>query len=258
MVARETEWSRGWRLTLFWVAMLVIGFVLMPVFIVAGGGLLGFRACYRPDTAAASWICSPLGRLLVGTVLLAGAMAFFVPLVRVLQRKLNVDYGPKPSERVATTLPESLLGRTGQLSLGQRLVAGQVESCSRLAHTAVFSGFGLTFWTLFPFQRGWIRTGDSLVVVYQTIPFSTHLKFALAYWGGSASPVRGVATIAHSSSILISAALIVIVSIVPTPFPGFLMKCSLLNLAISAVYLVLMFRAKAALRAFLADAVCTL
>jgi len=251
-------WSRGWRLTLFWVAMFVILLILIPAFVVAGAYFLGFGACDRPDTAAASAICSPIGSLLMGTVLWGSGGVLFFPLIRFLERKLSIDYVLKQTEYAATTLPESLLGRAEQLSPGQRLVVGQVESCSRFRRTAVFSGFGLTFWSLFPFYRGLIRTGDSLVVVYQTIPFSTHLRFALAYWDGSPNAVRGVAPIAQSLSVLFAAGLIGFVSMVPMPLPGLWIVLGGLGLVVSAVYLVLMFRAKAALRDFLRDAGCEL
>lgn len=139
------------------------------------------------------------------------------------------------------------------LPLGQELVVGRIESSDRSGRTILFAGNVLTLWSLYPFQKGWIKRGDQLILVYQKIPFS-NLKFALAFWNGSQNPVRGVAAITQSLSILIAAACVIIVTSVPAPLPDLWVTVCLVAATLSALYLALMLRAKAAVRSFIADA----
>jgi len=246
------HWPRGWRLTLYWVTMMITLLILVPAFVVAGAYLLGFGACDSLDTAGASQICSPLGRLLLGAVIVAGGFLFFLPWTRFLQRTMAVDSKIQPSRRISSTFPAAVVGTTMDLPLGQKLVAGRIQSCSQSSRTILFNGAALTLMSLYPLQKGWLKQGDQMVVVYQRTPLGRNLRFVLAFWGGSPNPVRGVAAISQSLSIFIAAACIVIFTTVPAPLPGLWITVCSFGVILSSLYLTLMLRAKAILSRFIA------
>jgi hypothetical protein len=111
----------------------------------------------------------------------------------------------------------------------------------------------LTLWSLYPFQKGWIKQGDQLILVYQRVPLSKQLKFALAFWNGATNPVRGVAAVTQSLSIFVAVACIVILTKVAVPLPSLWIAVCGLAATSSALYLALMLKAKAAVRGFIAD-----
>ena len=74
---------------IYWAAAILALAILLPATL-ATAYLLGFGACDRPDTAATAPICSPLGRLFLGSVLIAGVLLLYLPWVRCLKRLLNI------------------------------------------------------------------------------------------------------------------------------------------------------------------------
>lgn len=251
-MAAMKNWPRAWRLTLYWAAMMITVLILVPAFVVVGAYLLGFGACDKLGTAAASQICSPLGRLSLGAVLVAGVFILFLPWTRFLQRAMDVGNKVQPSQRASSSLPGTAVGKAVSLPFGQQLLSSRVESCSRSGRYILLGGITLTFWSLYPFQKGWLKEGDQVAVAYQRLPLSKS-KLALAFWNGFPNPVRGVAAITQSLSILIAAACIVILTKVPTPLPGLWIKVCTTVVILSSLYLILMLRAKTALRRFIAE-----
>jgi hypothetical protein len=234
---------------IYWGGAIIALLTLLPAAL-AAAYLLGFGACDRPDTATIAPICSPIGRLSLSGVLIVGVLLLYLPWVRFLKRQLNIQSQLRPSPYISSPLPAAMSGKEMSLPLGQELVVGRIESIDHWGRTILFAGNVLTLWSLYPFQKGWIKQGDRLVLVYQRIPFSK-LRFALAFWNGPANPVRGVAAITQSLSLLIAAACIGIFSVVPAPLLGLWITVCILGAIMSSVYLALMLRAKAAVRSFI-------
>ena len=245
------RWPRGLRVALYWSATMLVVLVFVPAFIAVGTDLLGLWACDRPN-GAASEICSPPGRLLAVVVLVYGTLVCFLPLVRVLQRNLRIKGNVKPGQHTSSALPVAVLGRDMSLSLGQKLVTGCIEAHSPSGRTMQFGGSTLTLWSLYPFQKGWLKQGDQLVVVYQKLPFSKSAKFVMAFWNGPPNPVRGVAAITQSLAVFIAAACALMFSWLSGPLTTMWLGVCIFGAIVGFAYLVLMLRAKAMLRSFLA------
>jgi len=116
-----------------------------------------------------------------------------------------------------------------------------------------FQGNALTLWSLSPIQRGWIDDGDELILVHQRMPFSKNTRFALAFWNGRPNPVRGIAATSHTFSIILAIVCIAGFSAETGPFNNLWIVVCILAAAISAIYLLLMWRAMGALRSFIKD-----
>jgi hypothetical protein len=248
------RWPRGWRLTVFTVAVIGTVVIVIPALIVGVGYLLGFGTCDRPDVAAVSSICSPLGRLLFVVVLVAIGMPPVLAWMRFLARALNfADTQLNLRDQLDQTTLRCLQPRNAvKLPFGQELISDRIESCSPFSHHVRFEGgVALTFWSVYPFHKRWLNVGDQVAVVYQTIPFFKDLKFAMAFCNGSEAPVRGVAARAQGASALIATTCILILSSMRPLFAsGFIMLCSVLAI-VDVLYLVLMTRAKRTLGDFI-------
>jgi len=250
VMASIKDWPRGWRLSLYVIGMSVILLILIPLFILAGAYVMGFGECSKPDAAAA--VCSPFGQFSLAVVLIASGFLAFLPLTRILQRTLAVELKPQPSALTASSLPVVVGGQNRTLQLGQELIVGRMESSDSSGRTILFEGNVLTLWSLYPFQKGWIKQGDELVLVFQRVP-PGNLKFALAFWNGSPNPVRGVAAITQSLSVVLAMACIVVFVNVPAPFPALWITVCAVSATLSSTYLALMLRAKFVLRRFVTD-----
>jgi hypothetical protein len=249
---RVGQWSRGLRVAIYWSATMLMALVVIPFFIAVGADLLGLLACDQLN-GAASEICSPPGRVLSAVVLVSVTLACFLPLARLLQRNLGIQGNVTPGRQPSSALPAAVLGKGKSLGLGQELVIGRIEAHSPSGRTMQFSDTTLTLWSLYPFQKGWLRQGDQLVVVYQKIPFSKNAKFAMAFWNGPPNPVRGVAAITQSLAVFIAAACALMFSWLSGPLTVMWLGVCIFGAAVGTAYLVLMLKAKAALRSFLAS-----
>jgi hypothetical protein len=251
MLASLRRWPRGWRLVIFSIALVVTVVLVVPAFIMGIGYLVGFGACDNPNSAAL--ICSPIGRLLLTVVLIGIGLPLAVTWARFLARTLAfTDDDPGALDTaVNQNLPRSHASPLLKLSFGERLLSGTVESRGRSSHHVVFEGDTLTFWSIYAFQKGWLKETDQTILVYQTVPFLTNLKLALAFWSGPDSSVRGVAAGAQSASVLIAAASIPILTSLKPHFSSFFVILAVLLIIVDALYLALMMRAKSALREFI-------
>lgn len=245
--------SRGWRLALFTIAMMVTVAVVIPGYIVSTGYLVGFGACDRPDTAATSSICSPLGRLFFTGL----GIAILVPLARnwarFLARVLALTDGNSPLQSYAAERIAQSPNKASSITLRfrQRLISGTIELENRSNHCLVVEGKALTFWSLHALRKGWLKAGDRLVVVYQEIPFVSSLKLALAFWKSPDSLVRGVAAGMQSASVLIATLCMATLVALKPPFAELLIVLCTLLIAVNFIYLTLMLRARRVLRDFI-------
>jgi hypothetical protein len=235
----------------YWLGAFVALLMLMPA--MAGVAfLIGFGECDSPGTSSALQICSPLGRVSLAVGLAAGALVLYLWWVRMLRRLTGIDDKLQPASYTSEPVAAGKFGEKMSLPLGQRLAVGRVESCSVSGRTMMFEGNALFLWSLYPFQKGWIRQGQQLVLVYQITPFSKNLKYPLALWNGPTNSVRGIAAVSQSLSIVIAGACIVIFAMTPAPLSTFWIAVCTLVIIVSSLYLALMLHAKAALRAYIA------
>lgn len=247
------EWPRGWRLVLFILALLVTVGVIIPAFIMGVGYLAGFGKCVQPEKSA-SIICSPSGRILLLLLIVATGL----PLGRAWSRFLANALAPQSAEaRAGGSEAFDVFGRFStplsvNLPVWQSLSCGHFKLGGQMSRTILFEGTALTFWSLFALQKERLKPSDRAVIVYQRTPIK-NLNLALAYWDRQTSAVYGVAARVQIASVLIAIACILIFAWLNPPFAGvWISLCSVL-IVVSAVYVVLMMRAKNALRDFLDD-----
>ena len=239
------QWPRGWRLVVLLTVMIVTIAVFIPAVIVAGGYLFGSGACDRPETASS--ICSPIGRLLFVAVVAAIGVPLSKSWTRFLLRKLSVANElpaarPEKLEFPSVSQAQHLL----ELPLGQRLVSGKVEMPSSSGRVVRVRDQSLIFWSKYPLYKGWLKTGDEIVIVYQR-----HLNLAMAFYRGSGSSVRGVAAGLQAASVLIAAACISVLAVLKPALASLYIGICGLVIVVDFAYLLLMMCAKLALRDFL-------
>lgn len=116
----------------------------------------------------------------------------------------------------------------------------------------VFNGDVLTLWSLYPFQKGWLRQGDQLVVVYQTLPFDKRVKLLMAYRSESQDSLRTVAAVVATLSIFIALATAIMYLQLSNSWTPMALAFCVFWGSLGSTYLVLMFRARKMLRKFLA------
>jgi hypothetical protein len=238
-------------LALFAIVLIVTVAVVIPAVIVGVGYVLGFGECDRPDTAATSSVCSAPGRLL----LMAALIAVGLPLARLWAKFLARTFAFKTKEatppdgagdHVSLHIPANV---STELPGWQRMISGRIELDDPSAHTFSFGGVPLTFWSVYALQKGWLRQGDRTIIVYQRTLLKG-LNLALAYWDGRLSLVRCVAPGAQTASVLIAAACILVFGWLSPPFGRvWIALCGVL-IVVSSAYLVVMLRARTALRHF--------
>lgn len=158
----------------------------------------------------------------------------------------------KPGRHTSSALPVAALGKDTSLSLGQELGTGYIEEHSPSGRTMQVGGNSLTLWSLYPFQKGWLKQGNQLVVVYQKLPFSKSTKFAMAFWNGPPNPVRGIAAITQSLAVLNAIACALMFSWLSGPLTAMWLGVCSFGGIVGLTYLILMLRAKAALSGFVA------
>lgn len=247
------RWPRRWRVVLGWGATLLICLIGVPLVMTVGAYLIGLSNCSQP-TGGVPAICSPLGRSLGAIALLGGALVCFMPLIRSIQRNLlnNSSEQPAPAALQCIALSNVPLRQPVSLHLGQILASGRIESHSPSGRTILLNGETLTLWSLYPFQKGWLKKGDWFVVVYQKLPFNEHSNFLMAYSNGSAGQVRGVAAIVHTCGLVIMSLTALGLWWLANPQATMgLAVCGLVSV-VDIAYLILMLRAKKILRRFLA------
>jgi hypothetical protein len=243
------EWPKPVRLVLYWVAMILLLFVMIPGALLAGIYALGLEACVDPQDVGSA-VCSFTSRVAGGSALVVGVIGLGFPLIRFLQRELAPASGPQRLSHVSSHLPAELLGKRVDLLFGQELVCGRIESLGSSARVIRFGGDALTFWSRYPIRAGWMDEGDELVLVHQRVPFSS-ARFALAFWNGAPNPVRGIAAFVHTFGIVLSVTCMAFFSANPSPLNDLCIVVSAFAGAVSFAYLILMLRAMRALRSFI-------
>jgi hypothetical protein len=233
--------------------MIVTVVFVIPLLLLGAGHLLGFGACYRPDTAGVSGMCSPLGRLLFAALLIAIGVPLVLNWTRFLARILAFrDNDCQPlDDATGQGTPMSHTNASFKLALGQRLISGRIDFCSPSSHHIRIDGNALTFWSVYAFHKRWLKEGDQVVVVYQTVPLSKKLKLAMAFWSGPGSSARGVATGLQGAAALIAVGCILIFALLKPQAAAFFIPLLGFLIVVYSLYLVLMVRAKGALQDFI-------
>ncbi|HEY4340509.1 MAG TPA: hypothetical protein VGM97_11240 [Steroidobacteraceae bacterium] len=249
------EWirrlPRGWRIALCAMTMLVTVVILIPAIIVGAGHLAGFDACDRPDYAAVSYVCYPAARPLFAGVLIAIGVPLVLRFTRFLKRIFRLtDDANEPVTCAVGGPPRQIPARRPTALPGwQCLVSGEIAQWDKTKQTIVIDGKLLTFWSTYAFRKGWLNQGDRTAIVYQRTPL-TNLNLAMAFFDGRLSAIRGVAVGAQTASISIGVLCILIFVLFNPPFLGIWIALCVVLSIMSALYLVLMLRARSALRHF--------
>ena len=241
------NWPRGWRLLVYVAALLVTVAVVVPVFIMGVGNIFGYDTCTRTGEST-SIICSQTGRVFLLVVMLGIGLPLARAWSRFLVRRLATPAAPRePATQVPNVAPLLAAPRAVDLPGFQRLASGTIERRGSTAHAICLEGTELTFWSALALVTGRLRVGEHASIVFQRTPLRT-FNLALAYWDPRSSTVCGVAGTAHRASALIAASCFFVFAFFRPPFAALCMALSGLFVASSCLYLMLMMRAKAALR----------
>jgi hypothetical protein len=247
---RDRRWPRRLRLGLYWSLVLITLIAVIPAFILGVGYLSGFGSCLEPGSTSTTIICSAGGRVAFATLLIAVGLPLSRMWLGYLARTFNfVSGSPHPSkDSEGQSLPLKLKTATRRLPLGQRLLSGRIQLLDGNGRHVQCDGHVLTFWSLQPFNKGWLKDGGEAVIVYQAVPLLKSLKLALAFYTGAAIEIRAVAPVAMSVSVLIAAVCMVAFMSLHPPLSEFLIRLCELLIVIDGLYLALMIRAKTFLR----------
>jgi hypothetical protein len=232
------------------LALVVTVAVAVPAFILLLGHLFGYDKCPRAG-ASPSIVCSQAGALFL--FLLMVVVGF--PLGRAWSKFLVGRLGSAATGGNSTVeVPEASRIPSSPISVDlpgwQRLSLGALGPSGPTNHSIRLNGTELTLWSPFALSTGKLKSGASALIVYQRTPLR-NLNLALAYWDRGKSSIHGVAGTIHTVSATIAAACFTAFDVSRLPAAPFLMSLSGLFVASSVFYLVLMMRAKAALRDFL-------
>lgn len=81
----QMPWPRGWRLVVYWLALVISVVILVPGAIITVGYAFGLSDCPADFSPHDPWRCSLIGRL----CFLVGAIAVGLPLAALCARLLG-------------------------------------------------------------------------------------------------------------------------------------------------------------------------
>jgi hypothetical protein len=133
------------------------------------------------------------------------------------------------------------------------LLSGELRQVAGNAHDVIVSGERARFLSVFPFQKGMLKPGDFVNLVFQRFPLLKNANLVLAYSDSAGLNAFGASAWIYSFWMFGLAACIVIFRTLD-PWYGSAMVglCSLL-LGLDIAYLSLMLRARSKLRSYLND-----
>ncbi len=240
-----SNWPRAWRIASYWlgsfitlVLLLVIAFAIMH--------LLSLDTCGAIGSKELPLACTPLMSLALSAALIGGLLLAYFPSVSFLRRKLALEKVPQHAAVNTAYVPPAVTSKPRRLGLGQELLRGRVSAESSSGRTLRINGSALTLWSLYPFQKDWIRPGIDLVIVSQHVPFS-HINLLLAFCDEHAQ-VRGIAAVTQGVSLIIACICVIFFSKAAVPFGALLLAVSGFVAGLDVIYLSLMLRAKTNLR----------
>lgn len=241
---------RPWRIALFIIAVMLTVVIVIPAAILFIGYVVGFGACVRTDTGTGSALCSPGARLILALLVIAVGLPLSRMWVRYLGGTLSLDESIAPPRFAsgAATAPKFPDVGSAELPVWQRVISGTVENSTRIGHTISFGKTRLTLWSIYPLEKGWLNERDRALIVYQQTPLG---NFALAFWNPRLSRVRGIATAAQTTSVLIGSMSAILFAWLAPPLVAMWVAICGIVVAAALLYLALMMRAKYALRKFL-------
>jgi len=185
--------------------------------------------------------------ILIGTTLVTLALIWFRFLKRLTD---SAEQGANDDRDEVRREIGNISFRRGSKDIGmaQVLLSGRIEEASRNSHTVVINGERVGFLSVYPFQKGWLKRGDFVRVVYQELPPLRSTKTVLAYADAATSTVRGASAWIYSLSVpMLSICLMVFVRINP-PYGDLMAYFCAALLALDLAYLLLMVRARSILR----------
>jgi hypothetical protein len=240
-----SNWLRAGRVASYWVGSFL---TLMLLLVIAFGimHLLSLDTCGAIGSKDLPPACTPVMSMALSAALIGGILLVYLPSVAFLRRKLALEKLPQHEGVNSAFAPPVGPSEARRLGLGQELLRGRVGVESSSGRTLRINGLALTLWSLYPFQKGWIRPGIDLAIVYQHVPFS-RIKLLLAFCDEHAR-VRGVAAFTQGVSLVIAGICVIFFSKAAVPFGSLLLAVSGFVAGLDVVYLSLMLRAKTNLR----------
>ncbi len=232
-----------------WAAFLVTILTILP------GTFAVLYVVLQPDTCGQlmngymSFICTPIG---LGILKIVAAIIFF-PLALMWFRFLTRLTNPRvegADEDVISPVIGNIAFGSGSKDIGmwQVLLSGRLEEASRSSHNVVINGERVGFLSVYPFQKGWLKRGDFVHVVYQGLPLLRSIRVVVAYCDAASGTVHGASAWVYSMWIpLLAICMMVFADSKPWYGQSMLALCGALLIA-DLGYLSLMVRARSMLR----------
>lgn len=213
-------------------------------------GRLGFWSCGNVPRAGDPWICSSVGRLTGTAIWIAITLPLGIWLGRFSQAMIFLPGPPISTDRAPQAARDSSFSTgTRRLAWGKRLVCGEVALRPGHPLACTVDSVDLTMTSRHSVDREWLRTGDLVEVVYQTVPGIPSLNLFLAFRVVGTPDVRGIGTRLHAISLpVMLACTIWFVGIEEPPMLIWATVSGLVAI-IDITYLVLVHQAKHTLKA---------
>ncbi len=243
-------WSRSIRLTVYTIAV-----ILTVTIMAACGGILEF-VVLKCQQWQAMWpaVCSKDGLTTLQALSLVLLAIVSVRWVLFLTRVLAIRKESSFSGWNSRNDDKSLDARIEmtQLPFGQVLMAGSVEAMEATYHRVTIQEVDLRFWGGYALRSGWIRVGDRVVVVYQRL---LGLNYVMVLWNGGDNPIRMVGISIHAFFLLLAIAGVTLLPALKLDYPFWLVPTCAILFVVSSAYLLLVIRARRALRDVISSAV---
>ena len=227
--------------------------LILPAAIAILFVLLQSTDCGEIRNGQIPFTCTSVG---LATIKVAMATILFPPIIKFLQlfkRILNsAEYSEEKDEALRPKISEKTFEAGSQrLGMGQVLLAGNIEQVSSNSHVAQVNGELVRFVSIFPFQKGQLKPGDFVHLVYQNLLLLKNAKTVLAYSDRTAHNAFGASAWIYSIWVLLLTVCIVIFEILKPPYRDAMLGLSGALLVLDLAYLSLMFRARSRLRSHL-------
>lgn len=249
------RWPRWARVACVWIAAMCtpIVVVLIAAWIGLVGGLFDCGSEVRSDLP---WVCSSHGRPLFALLIIALALPPAMIWSRFLRRiaAYRTDARQESADSRPPARIERIAAQKWEIPFAQTIVSGTVSTGSGDAHNVRIEREELTFVSVNPVNKGWLKDGDQAYVAYQRIPGVGNLRIALAFSPAGFADVRGVAVRGQAVLTAIWAVAVIWLGLSRVQASPLLFGLLILFLCEGVLYLLLASRARSALRDFIRNA----
>ena len=167
----------------------------------------GLDACGDSSIAATAWRCGMPGRMVLAVAIVAICGYPMIYWARILQGMISWKAPALGLLPDVITVAHELLpspSRSKPLKLGQFFVEGILGRPDDSRFQARVAGRSFSLLNLAGFSSGYLRIGDPVQFVVQTIPMAPGLALGLAFRSSSSGGARGVAVGTSTWAVLTS------------------------------------------------------